>query len=214
MLLCFWSTRLDTVCDTCHEPFRAEPPIRTVARHQPTSPTASGIHVRILNRHLSCLEATSAFFVPVSHVWDSSIRRANESRNHNDEAASALINALVTLLERAEDAYESGVEFWHDYFSVPQWEPEAKESLLLGLPSIYHRAKEILVQMSDLSPSHATLLIIGSLLPIELTLMQALHKIPLLRPLSSSQWMQPMWLTLEYSQSRAACVMDKSNPSR
>ena len=211
ILPCFWSTRLDTVCDTCHEPFLAEPPIRTVARHQPMSPTASGIHVRIFNRHLSCLEATGTFFVPVSHVWDSSIRRANESRNHNDEAASTLINALVTLLEGAEDAYESGVEFWHDYFSVPQWETEVKESLLLCLPSIYHRAEEILVQMSDLSPSHATLMIIGSLLPTEFSLIQALHKIPLLRNLSISQWMQRMWVTLEYSQSRAACVMDQSD---
>jgi hypothetical protein len=208
---CFWSMRLDTVCDTCHEPFLDEPPIRTIAQHQPKSPTASGIHVRIFNRHFSCLEATGAFFVPVSHVWDSSIRRANESRSHNDEAASTLIDTLDALLEGAEDAYESGVEFWHDYFSVPQWETEVKESLLLCLPSIYHRAEEILVQISDLPPPHATLLIIGNLLGTEFSLMQALQKIPLLRALSSSQWMQRMWVTLEYSQSRAACIMDQSN---
>ena len=211
ILPCFWTTSLDTVCDTCHQQFLAEPPIRTVARHQPRSPTGSGIHVRIINRHLSCLEATSTFFVPVSHVWDSSIRTANESRSHNEEAASTLINALGTLLEAAEDAYESGVEFWHDYFSVPQWETEVKESLLLCLPAIYRRAEEILVQMSDLSPSHATLLILGSALPSEFSLMQALHKVPLLCALSSSQWMQRMWVTLEYSQSRAACVMDQSD---
>lgn len=93
--------RLDTDCETCHESFLDEPPIRTIAQHQPKPPTASGIHVRISNRNLSCLEATRAFFVPVSHVWDPSIRRANESRSHNDEAASTLIDTLGTLLEGA-----------------------------------------------------------------------------------------------------------------
>lgn len=82
--------------------------------HQPASPTASGIYVRIKNRHLSCLETTCTSFVPVSHVWDDSIRRANESRSHNDEAAYKLIDSLDALFKGAQDAYESGVEFWHD----------------------------------------------------------------------------------------------------
>ncbi|KAI3326855.1 hypothetical protein HD806DRAFT_488381 [Xylariaceae sp. AK1471] len=211
VISCFWSTRLDTVCNTCQSPFLDEPPIRTICQHQPKSPTASSICVRITNRHLSCLEATCTFFVPVSHVWDDSIRRANESRSHNDEAAYVLIDCLGALLKGAEDTYESGVEFWHDYFSVPQWEGVVKDSLLLRLPSIYHQAEEILVQFSDLSPADVVLLIIGSSLGTELSLMQALQRIPLLRTLSVSQWMQRMWVTLEYSQSKAACVMDQSS---
>ena len=210
VISCFWSTRLDTVCDTCKSPFLDEPPIRTICRHQHKPSTVSGICVQIKNRHWSCLKATCVFFVPVSHVWDDSIRRANESRSHNDEAAHMLINSLGALLEGAEDAYESGVEFWHDYFSVPQWERVVRDSLLLRLPSIYHQAEEILVQFSDLSPADAMLMIIGSSVRTESSLMRALQRIPLLRHLSDSQWMQRMWVTLEYSQSRAACVMDQS----
>jgi hypothetical protein len=55
------------------------------------------------------------------------------------------------------------VEFWHDYFSVPQWETEIKESLLLCLPAIYYLAEEILVHMSDLPPPYVSLLLKGNL---------------------------------------------------
>lgn len=40
--------------------------------------------------------------------------------------------------------------------------------------------------------------------------MEALQAVPPLRTLSGFLWMQRMWVTLEYSQSRAACVMDQS----
>jgi hypothetical protein len=119
VLTCFWSKRLDTVCQICHQPFSDSPPIRTIAWHEPKSPLASDVHVRIFNRHFYCIEAKCIFFVPVSHVWDASIRRANDSKAHDDEAASTLIATLEALFEGAEDSYDPGVEFWHDYFSVP-----------------------------------------------------------------------------------------------
>jgi len=110
-LSCFWRTRLDTVCHTCHKPFVDGPPIRAIAPHEPKSPSASKVHVRIFNRHFSCLEASGTFFVPVSHIWDASIGRANESKTHDDEAASPLIATLEALLGGTEDAYDPGVEF-------------------------------------------------------------------------------------------------------
>jgi hypothetical protein len=55
----------------------------------------------------------------VSHVWHDSIRRANESGTHDDEAASTLVRTLAALLDASVDAFGPGVEFWHDYFSVP-----------------------------------------------------------------------------------------------
>jgi hypothetical protein len=108
ILSCFWSMRLDTACHTCHQPFFDGPPIRTIARHEPKSPSASNVHVRIFNRHFSCLKARGTFFVPVSHVWDTSIRRANESKTHGDEAASTLIGTPEALFGGAEDAYDPG----------------------------------------------------------------------------------------------------------
>jgi hypothetical protein len=207
----FWSTQLDTTCHHCHRAFvQNEPPIRTIAQHEQNSST-SNVHIRLFNRHLSCLEETGTFFVPVSHVWDDSIRRANESKIHDDEAASTLIGTLKALFEGAEEAYQPGVEFWHDYFSVPQWKPETKDSLLLRIPAIYHLAEEILVHMSDFTSLHVWLFLIGNRPGPEITLLQALNKVLIFRDLCESQWMKRMWVTLEYAQSRAACLMDQSN---
>jgi hypothetical protein len=144
-------------------------------------------------------------------VWDNSIRRANESKTHDDEAASTLIGVLEALLENVDDAYNPGVEFWHDYFSVPQWEEKIKESLLLCLPAIYHLAEEILVHMHDLPSSSVSLLLIYNLIQSEVSFIRALDTMIILRALCGSQWMQRMWVTLEYSQSKAACIMDQSN---
>jgi hypothetical protein len=211
ILAYFWGTQLNSVCHHCHQAFVGnEPPIRTIAKHE-QSQRADKLHIRVFNPHFACLEETEIFFVPVSHVWDDSIRRANVSEMHDDEAASTLVHTLETLFHGAKDAYHPGVEFWHDYFSVPQWEPVPKNSLLLRLPAIYHLAQEILVHMSDLTPSQVWLLLLGSRRVGDITLLQALKKVPLFRCLCDSEWMKRMWVTLEYTQSRAACVMDQSN---
>jgi hypothetical protein len=207
----FWTARLDTTCHHCHQAFlQNEPPIRTIAQHEQNSST-SNIHIRIFNHHFSCLEETGTFFVPVSHVWDDSIRRANASKIHDNEAASTLISTLKALFEGAKESYQPGVKFWHDYFSVPQWVPETKDSLLLRIPAIYHLAEEILVHVSDITSPHVWLLLIGNRTRTEITLFQALNKVLLLRALCDSQWMKRMWVTLEYAQSRTACLMDQSN---
>jgi hypothetical protein len=211
ILSCFWTTRLDTDCYSYEQPFINEPPVRTIAKIEPKLQSSSELHIRVFNRHYSCLEKSETFFVPVSHVWEASIRLANESKTYNDDAASTLISTLESLFHGAKDAYDPGVEFWHDYFSVPQWEQETKESLLLCLPAIYHLAEEILVHMSDFPSHQATLLLVGNLVGSDVPLIEALKRIPRLRTSANSQWMQRMWVLLEYSQSKAACFMDHSN---
>lgn len=136
---CFCSSKLETDCRYCHQPFENEPPIHNIAQESSIAQLSSSkIHVRVFNRHSVCLKANETFMVPVSHVWDNSIRVVNEPRAHNDDATLAMLGTLGALFRGAEDAYGPEVEFWHEYFSVPQWEPKMKESLLLGLPAIYH----------------------------------------------------------------------------
>jgi hypothetical protein len=216
ILPCFWNRELETVCHVCHQPFVEEPPIRTFAKHELMVSSTSHLHVQVFNRHFSCLQQSGVFFVPVSHVWDDSIRRANanELKTHDDEAAGTLVSTLKALLKGAEDAYEPGVEFWHDYLSVPQWQTQTKESLLIYLPAIYHQAEEILVHMADLPPGQISHLLIGNLLGAETSMIESFKRIPLLHALCEAQWMQRMWVTLEYSQSRAACIMDRSSNIR
>lgn len=215
ILSCFWSedSQLNTTCRICGEPFINEPPIRTIAKGDKQQ-GASDVHVRVYNRHFSCIPSDRGF-VPVSHVWDNSIRAANSdpNRGHNNAAASKLVATLEALFDDAnENAYNVGVEFWHDYFSVPQWHSKLKDALLLRLPAIYYTADEILIHMADISSPYPWLLILGrGLIEGDDPLLQAMGKIPLLRAVCGSQWMQRMWVTLEYSQCRAACIMDKNN---
>jgi hypothetical protein len=212
ILSCFWSSKLETDCQHCHQPFENEPPIRTVAQESSIAQMPSSkLLVRVFNRHSVCLKANETFMVPVSHVWDNSIRVANESRAHNDDAALAMLGTLKALFKGAKDAYGPDVEFWHDYFSVPQWESKTKEALLLRLPAIYHSSDEILVHMSDLPSGSSIQLLLGRAMGERISIQQAIQGIQLLGDLCRSQWMQRMWVTLEYSQAKAACVMDQSN---
>ncbi|KLU90635.1 hypothetical protein MAPG_10487 [Magnaporthiopsis poae ATCC 64411] len=208
----FWGTRpdtgLDTVCHHCQRPIAQEPPVRTIAPVTPNLVTGPGAHVRVINRHFACLRASDVLWVPVSHVWHDSIRRANESGRHDDEAAATMVGTLDALLDASVDAYVPEVEFWHDYFSVPQWEPRTKASLLLRIPSIYHEAKEIVVQMSDIPGAHVLMLLAHD--RREFSPLTALRFMHVLHVLCSSQWMQRMWVLLEYSFCRTACIMDKS----
>ncbi|KAH0538167.1 hypothetical protein FGG08_005225 [Glutinoglossum americanum] len=211
MLTCFWTDWLDTQCHWCHQPFADKPPIRTIAAAEETTSSTHDIHVRIFNRHFSCLEPSGASFVPISHVWDLSIREAHMSKQPTFEAASAMISTIKTLLDSSEGAFSPQVEFWHDYFSVPQWDERIQQSLLLYLPSIYHTADETLIQMSDIPQLHTLQILAASSIQMRPSLYQCLQLITPLRALCTSQWMQRMWVTLEYSLSKSACIMDQSN---
>ena len=133
------------------------------------------------------------------------------SKQPTFEAASIMISTIKALLKSSEGAFSPQVEFWHDYFSVPQWDERIQQSLLLCLPSIYHTADEILIQMSDIPQLHILRILVASSVRMQLSLYQCLQLITPLRALCTSQWMQRMWVTLEYSLSKSACIMDQSN---
>ncbi|KAL8380913.1 hypothetical protein RB595_005282 [Gaeumannomyces hyphopodioides] len=189
-------------------PIVQEPTVRTIAPVKPNLTAGPGVHVRVVNRHFTCLKASNVLWVPVSHVWHDSIRRANDSETHDDEAAATMVGSLEALLDASVDSYGPEVEFWHDYFSVPQWEQRTKVSLLLQIPSIYHGAKEILVHMSDIPGAHIRMLLSED--HLKSPTLNALRFMHVLHVLCSSQWLQRTWVMLEYSFCRRACVMDKS----
>lgn len=134
ILSTFWGTALNTDCEECGERFRHEPPLRTISRNEAISVTSGDSpHARIHNRHLACLLSSGTLFIPVSHAWEDSVRQANGSCTYNDEATLTLVQNLSVLLKSSEDAYPPTVEFWHGYFSVPQWEQNTKERWLVLL---------------------------------------------------------------------------------
>ncbi|KAK0712039.1 hypothetical protein B0H67DRAFT_586854 [Lasiosphaeris hirsuta] len=70
------------MCHGCELPIVGEPPIRTISSVSPTSEPTSGVHARVTNRHFSCPKASNVSWIPVSHVWEESIRTANQSKEH------------------------------------------------------------------------------------------------------------------------------------
>ncbi|KAG9197013.1 hypothetical protein G6514_002539 [Epicoccum nigrum] len=221
LLSFLWKNEMNTDCDVCAKSFQNEPPIRTFCKLQESEETT--LHIRVFNRHFACLEEGKHAFVPISHVWHDSIRDANmdakptnagtstKAATSTREATSTVLSTLEALFEGAEDAYLPEVEFWHDYVSVPQWEPEIKDALLLLLPAIYHRADEILVHLADMPNPFISILLLASLTGPPRTVKEAIDRILPLRILCSSEWMQRMWVTLEYSQCKAACIMGETN---
>lgn len=211
----FWAphSQLATHCHACALPFVGEPPIRTI---NILMSDVLILGVRVFNRHFSCIKANRIPFVPISHVWTDSIREANENRAHNTAATIKLIGTLVGLGLGARNAYGPEVEFWHDYFSVPQWQSEVKEQLLIRLPAIYHLADEILVHLEDLRSSSLVFLFMGESPNMagptsNDPLLEVMKMVPHIRSLLGSEWMRRMWVMLEYAQSRAACVMTRWN---
>jgi hypothetical protein len=143
-------------------------------------------------------------------VWDPSIREANMSKQCTSDAASTMITSIQTLLESSQNSYSPQVEFWHDYDSFPQWNERVQQSLLRSLLLIYHDSNEILVQMSDIPSHYVQKLYDPFILPI-ISLDRFLKLILPLRTLYACKWMERMWVTLEYSLSKSACLMDQSN---
>ena len=209
LLLYLWTNRMDTDCHVCAKPFENEPPIRTFMKIQ--EPEETTLHLRVFNRHFLCLKEGKHALVPVSHVWHDSIRDANKDVKPTRAATWTVLSTLEALFEGAEDAYLPEVEFWHDYVSVLQWEGEIKEALLLWLPAIYHLADEILVHMADMPNPFISILLLASLTGPPQSVKEAIDRILPLRTLCSSEWMQRMWVTLEYSQCKAACIMGETN---
>ncbi len=218
LLKCFWTDWLDSPCHCCQEPFSDKPPIRTFAAAKEETHSTHDIHIRIFNRHLSCLKQSQACYIPVSHVWEPAIRDAHTLRLPTFDANLAIYSAIKALLSSSSGVFSQNVELWHDYYSVPQWNETIQKSLLLNLPMIYHGADEILVQLSDIGPYVIQTLFDAALNQDDLSsykkdmsLYLRLQLITPVRSLCASQWTTRLWTTMEYSVSRRASIMDQSN---
>lgn len=205
---------LNSHCHQCGRPID-EAPFRTFCGLE-DGPDPAQVGIRIFNRHFSCLETSDAAFVPVSHVWHSSIRQAHSSttHTHDAEAASTLLSTIKALTDAASPAYGPEIEFWHDYVSITQWNRRIQKELLLRLPTIYSRADEILVHLDDVPREHVHILLeLGTAWTEAKTL--PMHVVAAfltpIRNFFKSRWMQRMWVTLEYAQCKGACVMDSEN---
>jgi hypothetical protein len=211
LLKYFWGHSPDSNCMACGEPFTDQkgPPIRTFALEQlgdlgavPRT-TTTPFAIRIFNRHISCIRKFAVAFIPVSHVWDKSVAKAHGKRLALQEAASCLHIVLARMLPVVTAKFNhlyTPVELWHDYISIPQWNPIPQQRLLLALPDIFGVAPLCIVHLDDVLASCFKTAANGPSISGQVQRFQELSTF------FRAQWFQRMWVALEYAHCNQACI--------
>ncbi|KAM7203299.1 hypothetical protein V8F33_002290 [Rhypophila sp. PSN 637] len=138
-----WRGGLDWDCMVCGSPFvpGLSVPIRTIGfeysqpeRHgfrliDITQTSLSPHPIRIHNRHL-------AYFIPFSHAWHETVAQAQDRQLDNIGAAWLAYQTPVRTLVAADK-------------SVPQWQRDVQQQLLLSLPAIYNYTQRVIMHLDD-----------------------------------------------------------------
>jgi hypothetical protein len=83
-------------------------------------------------------------YIPVSLVWHKDVSDAHHSKHTTDEAVALTWFVPIRILNSAKRSLRGTfrqLEIWHDYLSVPQWNYDVQQRLLLYLPSICKSAR-------------------------------------------------------------------------
>ena len=106
----------------------------------------------VYHRHLECL-LRSASYVAISHVWHPDVAELQykqvESAIPVDELANLVREVPARVYAGLCDSSSERLEIWHDYVSVPQWQPSLKSRIIRSIPSIYGHARYTIVHLAD-----------------------------------------------------------------
>jgi len=119
----------------------------------------------IYHRHLDCLFDFGRY-ITVSHVWDPLVAslqadmEASQPKTKKSDA-SAYIEVVAKKIRETPTRVCQGLaaigllgfEIWHDYITVPQWEPTVKLKIIHSIPQIYARAKFTTMHLHDVHES-------------------------------------------------------------
>jgi hypothetical protein len=211
LLRYFWDLGPDSDCMACGEPFDNQngPPLRTVSLEQvgvfggPLKRTVTPLAIRIYNRHLCCIKRFAVNFLAVSHVWHPSVAKAHGERLELQEAAACLYRVIGQMLPVAAAKFShlyKPVELWHDYLSIPQWNYNIQQRLLLSLPEIFEIAPMCIVHLDDVSTS------CFKMKANDLSTSAQARRFQELATFFRAQWFQRMWVSLEYAKCNRACI--------
>lgn len=68
---------------------------------------------------------------------------------HDDAAANLVVQIPFRVLVAVTKVYGEGVEIWHDYINIPQWQYGVQQSLLAALPFIFSWPPHSLMHLDD-----------------------------------------------------------------
>ncbi|KAM3069266.1 hypothetical protein ACMFMG_010774 [Clarireedia jacksonii] len=170
-----------------------------------TEANPSTICLRIHNRHLHCIIERQIQYVPVSHAWHERVALAHISKLSNDEAEEVVYNTAIQILIAATEKLGPNIEVWHDYISVPQWQRDAQQRLLLQLPAIFSYPTVTLIHLDDFS-AHSLKEIFRTASPTTYVLSHV-ERLREIAKFYNARWHQRMWTALELAHSRRACIL-------
>lgn len=199
---------LDSPCMVCSQGFNdGDPPIRTVAFETSQDLLSSSLDItqtpiaphpiRIFNRHFTCIKEEKIKYIPVSHAWNQVVSTAQKGHVQNIEIARLVyqipIKSLFALSEK-----DATTEIWHDYLSVPQWQPKIQQQLLLAIPTIYSYPSRMVMHLDDVQITHLDAILQNANYQ---TFIEGISK------LTRSRWVDRMWVTLEYIQGQEVSIL-------
>ncbi|RDW72878.1 hypothetical protein BP6252_06785 [Coleophoma cylindrospora] len=213
-----WGDGLDSNCHECGYGFSPdddpiESMIRTIAFEKSENSQPSGsditqtsltVHpIRIYNRHFRCLKEKAITYIPISHAWHLNVSKfqndhlPGEDVAHDFEVARAVYQTPLRTLQAVTMKF-GPVEIWHDYLSVPQWQPQFQRQLLLAIPDIYSWPERTAIHLDDVS---AKALIHVQKNPEYGLFLDGLSEV------TRSRWFERMWVTLEYMKSNEVRIL-------
>lgn len=158
----------------------------------------------VFHRHLHCLFQSTKYVV-ISHVWHRDVANA-QSRHESSTVclseAARVVREIPALVCRGVAAgVGQNLEVWHDYISVPQWQPDVKYKIIVAIPTLFQRAMLTIVYASDLDATNIELMRSGS---------SAYDRCRAISNICNIKWFSRVWTAMEFIQSREICFMSKN----
>jgi hypothetical protein len=133
------------------------------------------------------------------------VAAAQNNRIEDIEVSRIVYQTLIRSLLAVTKKYGES-EIWHDYMSVPQWLCEVQQQLLLAIPTIYNYPERTLIHLHDVQAVHLDGVRTVTLSDIQETSPYK-NFVNGLSAITSSQWFERMWVTLEYMQSNETLIL-------
>lgn len=200
-----WTGGLDTTCSVCCVSFNVTeaPPVRLLSLTRPTyASCATPGTLTISNFHLACLKRSKITFFPISHAWHPPIAEAYAMRQYNLAAAVMVYEMPFCILSSVIKRFGPGVQIWHDYLSIPQWQDDFRGTPILPqIFQIFENGSATIIHL-DTEPHFQT--------PQELDTETSIVQSTNLRDIFGAHWFGRMWPVVEYDLSPTAFAMNKN----
>lgn len=207
-------------CYECGRPFGTEAVARTfsVLNQQESQDidapgeskclTALGQRILFFDRHLGCMLPEKQRYVSISHVWDPGIsdtqaRGWHFPSAHDVDTRHRLFSSVLGIARgiaatTTQDSQRRRHEIWHDYLSVPQWQPALKARILRAIPDIFQRAECTVVFLGDIPTETIDALYHGQ---------STQERLAAVTRVCDAAWFKRVWTVMEFVRASRIKVM-------